>query len=118
MGNKTLTERFTILRPWLLKDDWAAMTYMLIPHVLKEAEQLRIDLVSAPDPETKTERQRLLRELKKLMHERSEWVATARRFRKNSRNGCRRRDLLRKPLAKAACIAAGPAALWPTAKRP
>jgi hypothetical protein len=29
-----------------------------------------------------------------------------------------RRDFLTKSLAKAACIAAGPAALWPTAKRP
>lgn len=70
-----------VLRPWLEKNDWAAMTYMLIPHVLKEAEQLRIDLVSAPGPETKTERQRLLRELKKLMLERAERVAAARKKR-------------------------------------
>ena len=70
-----------ILRPWLEKNDWAAMTYMLIPHVLREVEQLRIDLVSAPGAETKTERQRLLRELKKLMHERAERVATARQKR-------------------------------------
>ena len=70
-----------VLRPWLEKNDWAAMTYMLIPHVLKEAEQLRIDLVSAPGAETKTGRQRLLRELKRLMLERAERVATARQKR-------------------------------------
>ena len=81
MNNMTLTERMEILRPWLTKEDWAAMTYMLIPHVLKEAEQLRIDLVSAPGAETKTERQRLLRELRKLMLERAERVATARKKR-------------------------------------
>ncbi len=81
MNHKTLTERMQSLRPWLRKDDWAAMTYMLIPHVLKEAEQLRIDLVSAPGAETKTERQRLLRELRRLMLERAERVAAARKKR-------------------------------------
>ncbi len=70
MRKKSLTQRFEIIKPWLEKDDWAAMTYMLIPSVLKEAEALRIDLVSAPGNETKSERQALLRALRRLMTER------------------------------------------------
>lgn len=75
MQAKSLTKRMDILRPWLVKDDWAAMTYMLIPHVLKEAERLRIDLVSKPGRESKAERERLLKELQSLMVARA-----ARRF--------------------------------------
>lgn len=74
MPTKSLTRRMQILRPWLEKDDWAAMTYMLIPHVLKEAEQLRIDLVSKPGREGKAERDRLLKELQSLMVARAERV--------------------------------------------
>ena len=74
MPTKSLTRRLQILRPWLEKDDWAAMTYMLIPHVLKEAEQLRIDLVSKPGREGKAERDRLLKELQSLMVARAERV--------------------------------------------
>ncbi len=74
MPAKSLTRRMQILRPWLEKDDWAAMTYMLIPHVLKEAEQLRIDLVSKPGRENKAERNRLLKELQLLMVARAERV--------------------------------------------
>jgi hypothetical protein len=74
MPAKSLTRRLQILRPWLEKDDWAAMTYMLIPQVLKEAEQLRIDLVSKPGREGKAERDRLLKELQSLMVARAERV--------------------------------------------
>jgi len=74
MPAKSLTRRMQILRPWLEKDDWAAMTYMLIPHVLKEAQQLRIDLVSKPGRESKAERDRLLKELQSLMVARVERV--------------------------------------------
>jgi DNA-directed RNA polymerase subunit L len=74
MPAKSLTRRMQILRPWLEKDDWAAMTYMLIPHVLKEAEQLRIDLVSKPSRESKAERDRLLKEVQSLMVARAERV--------------------------------------------
>jgi hypothetical protein len=74
MPAKSLTRRLQILRPWLEKDDWAAMTYMLIPHVLKEAEQLRIDLVSKPGREGKAERDRLLKALQSLMLVRVERV--------------------------------------------
>lgn len=46
---------------------WAAMTYMLILHMLKEAEQLRIDLVSKPSRESNAEREHLLKELQSLV---------------------------------------------------
>jgi len=74
MPTKSLTRRMQILRPWLEKDDWAAMTYMLVPHVLREAEQLRIDLVSKPSHEGKAERDRLLKEVQSLMVARAERV--------------------------------------------
>jgi|JI10StandDraft_1071094.scaffolds.fasta_scaffold01502_5 hypothetical protein len=74
MRKKSLTQRFEIIKPWLEKDDWAAMTYMLIPSVLKEAEALRIDLVSAPGNETAAERRRMLRALRKIMTDRAERV--------------------------------------------
>lgn len=74
MPKKSLTEIFQAVKPWLEKNDWAAMTYMLIPHVLKEAEQLQIDFVSGEGNETKAERERMLRELNQLMIERAERV--------------------------------------------
>lgn len=74
MSKKSLTERFETVKPWLEKNDWAAMTYMMIPSVLKEAEALRIDLVSAAGRETPAERRRMLRALQKIMAERAERV--------------------------------------------
>jgi len=74
MSKKSLTERFETVKPWLEKNDWAAMTYMLIPSVLKEAEALRIDLVSASGNETPAERRRMLRALRKIMSDRAERV--------------------------------------------
>jgi len=47
---------------------------MLIPSVLKEAEALRIDLVSASGNETPAERRRMLRALRKIMSDRAERV--------------------------------------------
>lgn len=74
MSKKSLTERLEAVKPWLEKNDWAAMTYMLIPSVLKEAEALRIDLVSAAGNETPAARRRMLRALRKIMAERAERV--------------------------------------------
>lgn len=79
MSKKTLTARFETVVPWLKKNDWAAMTYMLIPSVLKEAEALRIDLVSAAGNETPAERRRMLRALRKIMAERAERVRQKKR---------------------------------------
>jgi hypothetical protein len=39
-----LGERLAELEPWLLKTDWAAMTYMLIPSVLASADALAAEM--------------------------------------------------------------------------